>query len=69
LKKSRATVGANLCVRPVISGRHAGLPLQSCTEKEVLFFLLSLLGAGDFFYNNFEKNFGIPAGKEHLTEK
>ena len=29
----QGTVGANLCVRPVIPGRNAGLSLQSCTEK------------------------------------
>ena len=32
-------VGANLCVRPVIPGRHAGLPLQAQTKKGDLFFL------------------------------
>ncbi|MCI5131493.1 MAG: hypothetical protein D3904_08195, partial [Candidatus Electrothrix sp. EH2] len=31
-------VGANLRVRPVISDRHTGLPLQNCTENGYFIF-------------------------------
>jgi hypothetical protein len=34
----QGAVGANLCVRPVIPGRHVGLPLQSRTGNGDLIF-------------------------------
>ncbi|CAK8718757.1 hypothetical protein KKHLCK_07920 [Candidatus Electrothrix laxa] len=30
-------VGANLCVRPIVPGKHAGLPLHPAPKKGVLF--------------------------------